>query len=374
MLSSISSFREYTRKKVTGMDVGIMAIEARGDAYEFGRKQAEALQETPLFNRHVKRRKKSIRRYSTDVQETEKWVKSLSPALWEEMHGLAEGLEWRLWDIIHEYGGYQQSWKKSGCSALMKNGIYGRNYDYHPKTYDGRFVLWQPEKGYAHIGFAQRIIGRMDGMNEHGLALGYHFVNRISPEDGFICCSIARFILDSCRNVQEASELLQELPHRHSFNYSMTDARGTSAVVEGSAKGAVILNNDEGVCTNHFRSADKLKENRHKIIESTARMEKLVKYRKQSENAGDIYRILNDLDKGIAKTDYGNWSGTIHSAVYDTRSLQVLAGIGPDAKPAAVSFSDWLKGERFRIKKLRGRISHTEEAGHLESARGKQRN
>lgn len=349
------------------MKIGIEAIEARGDAYHFGMKQAEALKKTPLFDKHTKRRKKSIRRYQSDLAESQAWIKELSPGLWEELHGLADGLKWRLSDVIHEYGGYQQSWKKSGCSAIMTNHFYARNYDYHPKTYDGRFVLWQPENGYAHIGFAQRIIGRMDGMNEHGLAVGYHFVNRVSPEDGFICCSIARFILDSCKDVKEAVEVLEALPHRHSFNYSFADAGGFRAVVEGSAKGAVELKNHQDVCTNHFRSEEKQKENRHMLTESKERLNRLIELSKSADTDKQAFEVLNHLAYGIAKTDYRNWSGTIHTAVYNTKELQVLAGIGVNALPVQISFKKWLEGERFIVKKLRGRIEEVEGSGHLEA-------
>ncbi|WP_147802176.1 C45 family autoproteolytic acyltransferase/hydolase [Alkalicoccus halolimnae] len=347
------------------MEAGIEAIQGRGNAYDFGLKQAEELKQTALFQRHMKRRKKSIRRYTTDFLETKSWVRSLTPLLWEELNGLADGLNWRIEDVIHEYGGYQQSWIKSGCSAMMKSGIYARNYDYHPKTYDGRFVLWQPEEGYAHIGFAQRIIGRMDGMNEHGLAVGYHFVNRVSPEDGFICCSIARLVLDSCRNIEEAVEVLTELPHRHSFNYSLADASGSSAVVEGSAKGTSLLKDHGDVCTNHFRSPGKSAENRHRTEESEARLHRLSALLEQNPDRREMFSMLNDLSFNIAKTDYKNWSGTIHTAVYDTVNQHVLAGIGVNAKPVSISFKNWLKGERFIVKKLRGKITHLEDSQHL---------
>ena len=61
------------------------------------------------------------------------------------------------------------------------------------------------------IGPSQRGTGRMDGMNEKGLVIGYNFMNRKNPGDGFICCMIGRLIVESCANVGEAVAMLKEI-------------------------------------------------------------------------------------------------------------------------------------------------------------------
>lgn len=349
------------------MKMEVNVIQGRGDAYTFGVEQAIALKNTPLFDKHVKRRKKSIRKYTTDYQRAMEYMMQYSPSLIEEIQGIADGLDWSLQDVMHEYGGYQQSWHKSGCSAIMTNGIYGRNYDYHPKTYDGRFVLWQPNKGFAHIGFAQRMIGRMDGMNEKGLAIGYHFVNRMRPKDGFICTSIARFILDSCASVTEAVNRLKEIPHRHAFNYSLADKHGNYAVVEGSPEGVDVLTTNGGACTNHFQTLEKTSENRYKIEESQERLLNLQRYQQQNPTVKETFRFLNEQQHGIAKVDYRNWSGTIHTAVYDTKNLAVHVGIGVNAQSVQFSFDEWLKGKKSGIKKVRGYLPDIQGADHLKT-------
>ena len=63
--------------------------------------------------------------------------------------------------------------KESGCTVFQGKDFMVRNYDYHPATYDGRYLLYQPtDSGLAQIGPVSRVTGRMDGMNESGLTMG----------------------------------------------------------------------------------------------------------------------------------------------------------------------------------------------------------
>jgi hypothetical protein len=42
-----------------------------------------------------------------------------------------------------------------GCSAVMSGGVYGRNYDFRPRGYEGRVALVQTRGSYASIGASQ---------------------------------------------------------------------------------------------------------------------------------------------------------------------------------------------------------------------------
>ncbi|WP_110113206.1 C45 family peptidase [Bacillus sp. CGMCC 1.16541] len=261
-------------------------------------------------------------------------------------------------DVAHEYSGYQQQWKKSGCSALMQHGYYVRNYDYHPKTYEGRFLLWKPKSAYASIGFATRMIGRIDGMNEKGLVVGYHFVNRRREVDGFICCTIARFLLDTCATTEEAISLLKRVPHRHAFNYSIYDGNGAAAIVEASGRGVHVHRGEGMSCTNHFEQL--VDENRHHLVESKERLANLTKHASEAITAFDAFSLFNSTDYPIFKDDYRNWAGTIHTVAYIPSELKVMVGIGGDVQPFILSFDDWLKGNPLYLTKLKGTIATNE--------------
>lgn len=347
------------------MDIGVDIIKSREDAYLFGFQQGQELKKMQVFNNHIKRRKKSIRQYTVDIEEFNTWMSELQPSLINELEGLSEAIGWRIEDTIHEYGGYQDSWKRSGCSAMMPAGLYGRNYDYHPKTYDGRFVLYQPSSGYGHIGFAQRIIGRMDGMNQEGLAIGYHFVNRLKPGKGFICTTITRLVLEHCKDVPEAVNLLKYLPHRFAFNYSLADRFGNAAVVEASSKGVFVHNSNIRFCSNHFRSDEKEHENRHFLEETKYRLSRMSERYSDRQTPLDLFYQINHTKNQIAKTDYRNFAGTIHSVVYDTVNQSVYVGLGVNTKPLLIPFGEWINGASVFFSKLKGDLPEIDGAEHL---------
>lgn len=337
-------------------------IQFRGSYYDFGREQAKRLQASPLLRNHKKRRGKSRRKYTVDYQVAKRLLNHYSPGLLEELTGLADGLGWTIEDTIHEYSGWQQEWIHSGCSIFTAGDLIARNYDYHPKTYEGRFILFQPDNGIATIGPSQRVIGRTDGMNAYGLCIGYNFVNRIKPLDGFICCTLTRIILENCQTTEEAVALLKELPHRHSFNYVISDSLKHSAIVEGSPRGVQARSGN--VCTNHFTDLEK--ENRRHLGDSEDRMLALQGRVDRIDDARDAFHYLNESQGPIFSEQYSRWSGTIHTAIYDNERLQVLFGLGGDANPVFFDFNDWLEGRRTTVKRMLGALNTSERIPYIE--------
>lgn len=339
--------------------------QGRGTSYELGHMLGKWHKGTILYESHKQRRKKSLRSYPIQIKEARKRVEEFAPHVWEELEGISDGMKWRLEDVVHEYSGYQGEWKKSGCSALMAEGFYARNYDYHPKTYDGRFLLWQPSEAYASIGFAQRLIGRMDGMNEKGLSIGYHFVHRKKAGDGFICCSIARFILDTCQTTEEAVEVLRNIPHRHSFNYTMNDKNDRAAIVEASPRGVNVSYGRSLACSNHFRAEELQDENRRHLVESKERLAKLEEALENPLTPYQAFELFNHTDYPFFKRDYRNSAGTIHSSVYAPKTGRVYIGVGENRRPVIFSFYDWIKGQKNVITKIKGEVDTNLDFPHL---------
>ncbi|MFB5283267.1 C45 family autoproteolytic acyltransferase/hydolase [Peribacillus sp. Hz7] len=328
-------------------------IQFRGTHYDFGYMQGEKLRNSLTVINREEQWKVRKPRFTIEVEEVRKAITQFAPGVWEELLGMQEALEWPMKRILQEFGGYRLDYVKSGCSILTGSDYLIRNYDYHPKTYEGRYVLFQPtDQGYASIGPSQRATGRMDGMNEKGLAIGYNFMNRKNPGDGFICCMIGRLVIESCANVLEAVSMLKEIPHRHSFTYVVYDQSGETYVVETSPRGVEVRQSN--VCTNHFEIMKH--ENRNHLIDSKRRLEVMQKQYENLSEAYDAFRLLNDTNQGVFSDLYGSWAGTIHTSAYLPREMKAWIALGGNQEPTVFDFAKWLNGEDVELERITGAV------------------
>ncbi|WP_173917361.1 C45 family peptidase [Halobacillus sp. Marseille-Q1614] len=338
-------------------------LQFRGSHYDFGYKQGELLKDSLTVENRRRQWKVRKPRFVVEEGEAKDAITQFAPQLWHELEGLRDGLKWPMEKVLMEFGGYRVDYKRSGCSIMTGNGYFIRNYDYMPKTYEGRYCLYQPaDGGYAIAGPTQRITGRMDGINEHGLVLGYNFMHRKKPGDGFICCMIGRLVLESCANVDEAAAMLKEIPHRHSFSYIVFDRSNRTYVVEASPRGVETRESD--VCTNHFELQKK--ENRNHLLDSMKRMESINNARPHINGAYDAFRHMNDTDKGVFSKQYSNWAGTIHTSGYLPQDMKAWFALGGDKEPVEFDFSDWLIGKDVALSKITGEIDTDIPFVHME--------
>ncbi len=326
-------------------------IQFRGSHYEFGRIQGERIKDSITVKNRENQWKVRKPRFSISIEETKAAIKQFAPGVWDELLGLHEALKWPMERVLQEFGGYRVDYVKSGCSIVTGEDYLIRNYDYHPKTYEGRYTFYQPtDGGYSIIGPSQRVTGRMDGMNEKGLALGYNFMHRKNPGDGFICCMIGRLILESCGDVTEAVAMLKEIPHRHSFSYVVYDRSGETFIVETSPRGVEVRQSN--ACTNHFEVMTH--ENRHHLVDSKRRLS--IIQEQKTKDAYDTFRLMNDSDKGVFSDLYGSWAGTIHTSAYFPKDMKAWFSLGGDREPVVFDFAKWLDGNDVGSEKIIGEV------------------
>lgn len=330
-------------------------LQFRGSHYDFGFWQGEQLKTTRLLQNRVAMHKRLAQKFTVDVVHVQQLFKQFAPALHFEIQGLADSLQLDLQTAYLYFSGYYAT-AKSGCSILMDGEYMVRNYDNAPETYDGRYVLFAPtDGGYATAGPTMQVTGRMDGINEHGLVIGYNFVNTRGSEDGFVCNMIGRILLECCATVQEAVALLERIPHKHSFNYCLLDSSGETLVVEASPR--IVSVRHALACTNHFHVLNE--ENRYRMDDSLAREQVITDAQQYKLPFKQAFRVMNDLDGGVFATKYGAWDGTLHTASYFPKSLTALIALGGDTKPVAIDFHKWLAGENLLITKLKGTLHAT---------------
>ncbi|HLR04092.1 MAG TPA: C45 family peptidase [Virgibacillus sp.] len=338
-------------------------LQWRGTHYDFGIMQGELLKDSfTLRNRQNqwKIRKPRFVIWESEVKEA---ILPFASHIWDELCGLRDALDWPMNDVLLEFGGYRLEYMPSGCSIYMNPDYMIRNYDYHPKTYEGRYTVFQPtDAGYAVIGPSQRITGRMDGMNEKGLVMGYNFTHRKKPGDGFICSMIGRLVLESCGDVQEAIALLQDIPHRHSFSYVILDATGDSAIVEATPREVSIRH--ANVCTNHFENMRH--ENRHHLDDSYARIRAIHKGSHSIHQMYDAFRMFNDTDRGVFSDKYKNWAGTIHTSAYLPKTRKAWFALGGNREPFIFDFDKWLKGNDFTASRVLGEVDTEMPFAHMD--------
>lgn len=326
-------------------------IQFRGSHYDYGFMQGERIKDSITVRNRENQWKVRKPRFSISIEETKTAISRFASGIWDELLGLQEALQWPLERVLKEFGGYRVDYVKSGCSIITGEDYLIRNYDYHPKTYEGRYTFFQPsDTGYAIIGPSQRVTGRMDGMNEKGLALGYNFMHRKNPGDGFICCMIGRLILESCKDVSEAVDMLKEIPHRHSFSYVVYDRSGETYIVETSPRG--VKTRQANACTNHFEIMTD--ENRNHLVDSKRRLNILKETGDQ--DAHSAFRLMNDKDKGVFSDLYGSWAGTIHTSAYFPKEMKAWFALGGDREPVIFDFAEWLKGKDVEQEKMTGKV------------------
>lgn len=331
-------------------DSYILVDQFKGSHYDYGLYQAQRMKETKFLNKmNVLIKNEKFNDF--EIKEIESLIKEFSKGLWDELRGLADGLNLSLHETLHRFSGYYYT-IQSGCSIVMNDFYMVRNYDQHPKAYDGRIILFKPSSNaYASIGPSMIATGRTDGMNEKGLSVGYNFVNIKNRKSGFSCNVIARILLETCADISEAIELLKKIPHRTAFNYCLVDASGEFCVVEVSAKDIVVRK--DNISANHFIRQS---EENHKLIQKSVNRYNLMdKLFSSSDDLLSVYKGMNDSNYGIYAHDYHLDDGTIHTAIYEPRNLLATFSFSSNRLPVSINFKEWLEDKPLKLKSIRGR-------------------
>ena len=141
---------------------------------------------------------------------------------------------------------------------------FGRNLDFPSFNVADKqtvVLIFRPEGRYAlaSVGWPG-MVGVLSGMNEHGLALANMEVDRPRRMPVAMPYSLLyRTVLERCKTVDEAIELLKITPRQTANNLMLMDASGDRAVVEITPENVTVRrapNSAALISTNHHRGRD----------------------------------------------------------------------------------------------------------------------
>ncbi len=319
-------------------------IELIGDHYELGRQYGQILDDVGFAPQPISAEKRQF------VRDCEPAVEEHTPSLRKELRGLADAGDWDLERIeaMPLALGYE-----TGCSVVAVSGEhtvdgkprFGRNYDFYESFGDfSELYRTRPTDHLASVGCSDHWVGRHDGINEAGVAIGHTFVPNDGTEPGIMFGLAARAVLDTCRTVDDAVSFLERIPHARNTNFLVVDAAGDIASIEASPEVVVTTRptNGFGAVTNHFQSESMLEyEHIEERSESSeTRLENLDNWfdtQQDGFDTVDVQGVLTDPKDGVCSCANGNEDDPILTlwswAVALGDETGTLAKGGPDETP-----------------------------------------
>jgi predicted choloylglycine hydrolase len=334
-------------------------VTLKGDAYQIGKTQANVLRCIPGFPEFL--RSGAGKFSAQQFKQISAQMDRFCPGLNAEIRGLADGLGIPQQDLVYYAHTYLPKGKCSHFALLPSRTVdgkllIGRSYEFSEKTEDLRLCTMQVDGKYAFIGSSLLLFGFSDGMNKHGLVVtnsagglpvGVVEGMRPSIQDGFQFWFVIRAVLEQCKTVDEALQLIDEIPTCGNPNLIVADKSGQAALVEifGPHKAVKRIDShsaEQFICsTNHFTLPEMLPYRDPVMAHSQTRYVAI-----QSRVGGiqpvdrqTIKSLLSDeYPRGLACHYYDEYFGTLRSMLFD-----------PEAGELEVCFGSPAAGSWYRI-------------------------
>jgi hypothetical protein len=134
--------------------------------------------------------------------------------------------------------------------------IVGVNYDWYYDAERWREMRkMRPEGAFESLRVTHHWAGSPDGLNEEGLGVFLSVLPRREARGpGLVWHLILDILLDNCRDVADACDLVAAVPHLGAFNYLIADAGGQAVVAEALPGHVTIREPEDGyvLATNHL--------------------------------------------------------------------------------------------------------------------------
>lgn len=323
-------------------------ITLEGTNYEIGRLQGEILQATNegflsfFTSGHVQPEKYGF----ATLKQLQDEYEAACPGINDEIQGFADGLEVPVEKVVF----YDMSHLvQANCShmavlpPLTRDGhlLVGRSYEWKPEEEDLRLCTTQVHGRARHIGFSVLLFGRMEGMNEHGLSLTMSggmaagLPHEWNAKTGLNHWVIQRGILEGCRDVRDALEMLRACPPTSNVNILLAERSGRAALVEICAGEMRVLEIDTSsdwpclISTNHYILPGMAERNRHQFIldGSVPRAKAIRSWIERGQHAvtrETLREVLTrEVPNGCFGPYYSDGFGTLWSMIFDLTAGEV---------------------------------------------------
>jgi predicted choloylglycine hydrolase len=345
-------------------EVAFSHVVLEGTAYEVGRLQGKRLRDDPQRRSFLTPTLPFLERYSErEAQRELAFFDEHCPGIGDEVQGAADVLGVSVADIAF-LGGTPKG--GGGCShlavlpAATADGhlLVGQNEDCGPGDLDLRLCTTRVQGKAAHIGFSDMVLGRVQGMNQHGLCVTTSWgAPGVWPKNkGLPYFAAVRALLDRCASVDHALEVLAELPIAWCTNFILADRDGQAALVEvaGEHRAVTCIGQEEGLrtedrglgaggrgltlcSTNHYTLPQMKAHDLSRRRESVARQRTIAARLQDAVPRVDketVRSILSELAPGgVCLQHYSSGLGTLWSMVFDVTEGMVEICFGAPSSP-----------------------------------------
>lgn len=224
----------------------------------------------------------------------------------------------------------QAVWRGGGAPILV------RNYDYQPLLWDCA-QLATSWTGRRVIGMSDSLWGLLDGINEDGLVVSLAFGGRKNVGIGFGMPLILRYVLETCRTVEEGVAALLRIPAHMSYNVTLLDKQGAFQTVYLAPDRAPFVANVP-YATNHQRHVEW-----GVFADATATLEREQCLIARLDDPGETadHFVAQFLEPPLYQSSFARGWGTLYTAVYEPQSgVTALHWAGRSLRQSIDAFHD----------------------------------
>ncbi|MEI5906916.1 C45 family peptidase [Bacillus spongiae] len=297
----------------------------KGNAYEAGKRYGEILFKNGF------RLPKVTEEKLTFGEQCQPILVDFDPSIVQEIQGFSDGCQ-SSFEEVHSFllsiGVFELASQCSIFSAFNGNEmIVGRNYDMlldFKKTTESSLVCMDGKNKY--IGHSDCFIGKVDGINHHGLFVGITSVPHEGVKPGLNFYIGVKHILENCRTVEEGIAVLKRFPSSVANNYLLADSLGNMAVVEVTPHDYKVRlpTNHYIHCTNHHESSSASETlNWSKSLERYSTLDLFLKENAHNMTLPLAQSIMSDTKGHVCLHLKQHGFGTLFSVVANLNTLEI---------------------------------------------------